>query len=186
MSNRHIVWAEALCATYWFERHGLNLEARFADVIKWLPTLRPYPGRKNADYSEFFYMTYTVTHIVYTLNGYGLYNLSPLWLPHEFKFLRANLKEAIDLDNPDMVGEFLDSLKAFGLSDDHPIIRPGINYLLSKQNPDGSWGDSDDDIFHRFHATWTAIDGLRDYAWRGERLSYPKLLPLLQRWARRR
>jgi squalene cyclase len=86
-----------------------------------------------------------------------------------------------------MVGEFLDSLKAFGLSDAHPVMRPGIDYLLSRQNPDGSWGDLDgEDIFARFHATWTAIDGLRDYAWRGERLSYPKLLPLLREWAKPR
>jgi hypothetical protein len=185
MYNRHIVWAEALCATYWFERHGLKLGVRYADVIKWLPTLRPYPGLKQANYVDFFYAAYTVTHIVYTLNGYGRYNLSPRWLPHEFEFLKANIKEAIDLDNPDMVGEFLDSLKSFGLSDSHPTIRTGVRYLLSQQNPDGSWGDRDEkDIFHRFHATWTAIDGLREYAWRGERLSYPKLLPLLRRWAK--
>src|SRR5688500_4494664 len=86
MNNRQIVWAEALCATYWFERHGLKLGVQFADVLKWLPTLRPYPGHKKTNYVEFFYAAYTVTHIVYALNGYGRYNLSPRWLPHEFEF----------------------------------------------------------------------------------------------------
>jgi hypothetical protein len=185
MSNRYTVWAEALCATYWFERHGINLGIRYGDVLKWLPNLRPYLGPEKADYPDFFYTAYAITHIVYTLNGYGLYNLSPRWLPQEFAFLKASVKEAIELENPDMLGEFLDSLKSFGLSDTHPTIRLGTNYLLSKQNPDGSWGDLDaEDIFERFHATWAAIDGLREFAWRGEKLSYPKLKPLLMQWAK--
>ena len=79
-----------------------------------------------------------------------------------------------------MVGEFLDSLKAFGLTEKNRIIRTGVDYLLAKQNADGSWGDYDPrDSYMRYHATWTAIDGLRDYAWRGERLSFPNLKPLL-------
>lgn len=103
----------------------------------------------------------------------------------EFAFLKANLREAVDFEDPDMVGEFVDTLKAFGLSDNHPTIRLVINYLLSRQNDDGSWDDMDeDDIFTRFHATWAAIDGLREYGWRGERLTYPELMPLLRRWAR--
>ena len=31
--------------------------------------------------------------------------------------------------------------------------------------------------------TWTAIDGLREYGSRNERLSFPRLLPRLERWA---
>jgi hypothetical protein len=187
MSNPYTVWAEALCTTYWFERHGLDLGVRYADVLKWLPDMRPYPGRKKADYLDFYYIAYAITHLVYTLNGYGLYSLSPTWLPQEFAFLKASVEEAIELKNPDMLGEFLDSLKSFGLSDAHPTIRLGTNYLLSQQNPDGSWGDPDaEDIFERFHATWAAIDGLRDFAWRGKRLSYPELEPLLRKWAKAR
>jgi hypothetical protein len=183
--SRYQTWTEALCTTYWGERYGVRLGARYVDVFKYLPDMRPYTVYKKTNYSDFFDIVYAVTHVVYTLNGYGKYNLSPRWLPHEFEFLKANLKEAIDLDDPDMVGEFLDSLKGFGLSDAHPIIRPAIDYLLSRQNPDGSWGDpSEEDLFDRFHATWTAIDGLREYAWRGQRLSYPKLMPTLKRWAK--
>jgi hypothetical protein len=37
-----------------------------------------------------------------------------------------------------------------------------------------------DDIYDRYHPTWTAIDGLREYSWRGRRLSFPKLAPLLK------
>jgi hypothetical protein len=185
MSGKYDLWSEALCTTYWSELCGVTFGARYTDVIRWLPQMRPYKRGTIVTASEFLDIVYAVTHVVYTLNGYGRYKLSRRWLPAEFAFLKANLKEAVDFEDPDMVGEFVDTLKAFGLSDNHPTIQLGINYLLSRQNDDGSWGDMDeDDIFTRFHATWAAIDGLREYEWRGERLTYPELMPLLRQWAR--
>lgn len=186
LSSRYRVWMQALGITFWANRYGVMLGARYADVLRWLPEMRPYHGRSKQTDSHFFDTVYAVTHVVYTLNGYGRYNLSARWLPHEFAFLKANIKEAIDLEDPDMVGEFLDSLKAFGLDHDHPTIRLGTNYLLSAQNSDGSWGDTASDIVHRYHATWAAIDGLRDYARRGEKLTFPKLQPLLEQWGKRK
>jgi hypothetical protein len=45
-------------------------------------------------------------------------------------------------------------------------IRAGFDFLLSTQNPDGSWGDpKNEDLYSRYHTTWTVIDGLRDYRW---------------------
>jgi hypothetical protein len=74
----------------------------------------------------------------------------------------------------------MDSLRSFGLTSRHPLMREGAEYLLARQNPDGSWGDLEtENIYQRYHPTWTAMDGLREYRWRGERLSFPKLMPLL-------
>jgi len=57
--------------------------------------------------------------------------------------------------------------------------------LLAAQNEDGSWGDPEEkNIRTRCHTTWTAIDGLRAYAWRGVRLSQPEAKSMLRRWAR--
>jgi squalene cyclase len=72
---------------------------------------------------------------------------------------------------------------AFGLSFRHPSMRGGVEYLLSQQNPDGSWGDPEGDVYTRYHTTWAVVDGLREYNWRGERLKFPRLKPLLERWA---
>jgi hypothetical protein len=83
-----------------------------------------------------------------------------------------------------MTSEFLDSLKAFGLPDEHSLIRKGTRYVLSQQNADGGWGDANnDDLYLRYHPAFTAINGLRDIAWRGVGLSFPKLKPMLERWA---
>ena len=186
MMSRYGVWYDALISTYTAQRFGVALGgARYADVLKWLPSLRPYRGREGSSNPDYYDTLYAITHIVYTLNDYSVYRLSPRWLPEEFAFLKANLKEAISSEDPEMVGEFLDALRAFGLKEDHPLIRRGMEYLLSCQNPDGSWGDVDEEgIYQRYHPTWTAVDGLRDYAWRGRRLSFPELLPTLRAWAK--
>ena len=85
------------------------------------------------------------------------------------------------MEDPEAMGEFLDSLKSFGVAEDRPLIRKGMNYLLATQNLGGSWGELEaDDIYQRYHPTWTAVDGLREYKWRGRRLSFPKIAPLLR------
>lgn len=180
MMSAYGVWLDALIRTYMGERYGVRLGAAFADVIKWLPTMRPYPTYEDGDNPDFYSAVYAVTHVVYTLNDYSFYNLSPSWLPHEYAFLKRNLRLAIVMEDPEAMGEFLDTLKSFGLPEDHALIVKGTTYLLEQQNSDGSWGDMDaDDIYRRYHPTWTAIDGLREYAWRGEGLSFPQVRPLL-------
>lgn len=181
MLSRYGVYIDALTRSYFGERSGVRLGARYLDVIKWLPAMRPYRGREDGDNPDFVSAIYAVTHVVYTLNGYSVYKLSPRWLPDEYEFLRSNLVEAIAMEDPETMGEFLDTLKAFGLTENHPLIRKGKDYLLATQNADGSWGDVDaEDIYQRYHPTWTAIDGLREYAWRSERLQFPRLMRTLR------
>ena len=183
MISRYGVWVDALTRTYTGDRYGIRLGASFADVIKWLPVMRPYPNGDPND-PDFFWAIYAVTHIVYTLNDYSRYQLSPRWLPIEHAFLKRNLKQAIAMQDPETMGEFLDALKSFGRAEDHSLIRMGVDYLLATQNQDGSWGDIEvDDIYRRHHPTWTAIDGLREYRWQGKRLSFPELQSLLKAWA---
>jgi len=185
MMTRYQVWYYSLILAFRGESYGIVLGARYAEVFKWLPALRPHRGREADANPDFADTVYAISHIVYTLNDYGVYRLSPKWLPEEYEFLTTNVREAVALDDPDMMGEFLDSLMAFGLTDKHPLIRQGRDYLLSRQNPDGSWGDEEtEDLYSRYHPTWSAIDGLRDYAWRGKGLKFPELLPLLKLWTR--
>lgn len=184
--TRYRVWCLALTAAFCGECYGVPLGARYAEVLRWLPYLRPYREVEGRANPYFYDAVYAVSHLVYTLNDYGRYRLSPAWLPDEFEFLSTNLGEAVALDDPDMVGEFLDSLLAFGLTHDDPVMRPGVEFLLARQNRDGSWGPRDAEIYTRYHATWAALDGLREYDWRGEKLRFPELLPWLEFWAQGR
>ena len=183
--SRYRVWMRALASTYISGRCSILFGASYLDVLKWLPTMRPYPVGAPENVELLRDAIYAVTHIVYTLNDYGTYRLAPHWLPREFAFLQANVASACERKDPEVLGELLDSLKAFGLRASHPLIMRGTRHLLAEQNEDGSWGDLDEEnIRTRCHTTWTAIDGLRTYAWRGERLSHPEVKSMLKRWAR--
>ncbi|HEX8720617.1 MAG TPA: hypothetical protein VF736_08305 [Pyrinomonadaceae bacterium] len=182
--SRYEIWVLALIRGYLGEQYGVRLGASYAEVIGWLPVMRPYPPLAGG-YEDFIWAVYAVTHVVYTLNGYSAYRLSPRWLPAEYEFLKDSLDDIEGLGDTDAAGEILDSLKSFGLSDRHPLIRRGVEFLLSTQNEDGSWGDpAAEDIYDRYHPTLTAVNGLRDYAWTKEALVFPELAPALRRWAR--
>jgi hypothetical protein len=169
MRTRQDVWYDALITAYVGERYGVRLGASYGEVLGWLPSLRPHRGAREAGEGDEFYDTvYAVTHVVYTLNDYGQRRVPARLLPEEFAFLRANLREAVARGDADMLGEFMDSLRAFGLTDRDAEIREGTEYLLTHQNADGSWGDASvRDIYQRYHPTWNAVAALSDYAWRG-------------------
>src|SRR2546430_3316670 len=87
IQSRYRVWMRALASTYVSERCGILCGARFLDVLKWLPTMRPYPVGGVDENVEFLRdAIYAVTHIVYTLNDYGTYRLRPSWLPRAFAY----------------------------------------------------------------------------------------------------
>jgi hypothetical protein len=161
--NRYKVWYDALTIVHASECYGVSLGVDCKDLLIWLPSLRPYPEQDSED---FFDSAYAITHLVYALNDYNTFKLSPRLLPQEFAFLRANVEGAIEAQDGEMLGELLDTLMAFGLTERDPIIRAGMEYLLSNQNSDGSWGEANSgEVYDRYHSTWTAIDGLRQYAW---------------------
>lgn len=168
--SRYDVWCDALVLTYTGDGCGIPMGASYVEVLRWLPQMRPYGGPQDAEFRD---IVFAITHLVYTLNDYNRYRLSPEWLPQEFEFLRENLKAPVAAGDAELLGEFVDCLRAFGLPDSDPVVRSGVEYLLANQNADGSWGDvHEPDVHTRYHTAWTAIDGLREYAW-SERTEWP-------------
>jgi hypothetical protein len=162
--ERYDIFCDALIRSYFGDAYGIPLGAHYRDVLRWLPSLRPYEGHNEDMEFEAFY---AVTHVIYTLNRYNERGIDASLLPEEFRFLRRKLKQAIEQGDPEMVGEALDCLKAAGFADD-PDVRAGEQYLVSAQLPDGSWVDDPDDDYTVLHAAWTGLDGLRDYRFHGE------------------
>ena len=185
MRTPYDVWYDALVTAHTADRYGVTLGAHYADILKWLPTLRPYSVVGPATDPEFIDALYAVTHVVYTLDDFWKYRLNPRLLPQEYEFLKSSLPKAIAVRDADMVGEILDSLKCLGLDDSDQLIREGTEFLLAHQNRDSSW-DDDDDVYDKYHATETAVNGLCEYAERRETLSFPEVEPLLNRWAQER
>jgi hypothetical protein len=176
------VLTDAVIATYTGERYGVLLGGTLADVLQWVPRLRPYPKFEQATREQYESVAYAVTHIIYGLNDYTHSRLKPEWLPDEFAFLLEHLKQNIAGNDAETMGEFLDTLKSFGLGHEHPLVRTGTEFLLNVQNTDGSWGDAKDaDVYKRYHPTWTSVNGLMDYAFpRGEGPSFPAALRAVQ------
>jgi hypothetical protein len=171
--SRYDIWCDALVLTYTGDGCGIPMGASYVDVLRWLPEMRPYRGPEGGANLEFRDMIFAITHLVYTLNDYSRYRLAPEWLSQEFEFLRENLKEPVAAGDAELLGEFVDCLRAFGLPESDGVVSSGVEYLLASQNADGSWGDVDEaDVHTRYHTAWTAIDGLRDYAW-SERTEWP-------------
>ncbi len=166
MRGRYAIFQDALIVSYSGDVAGIRLGAPYAQVLRWAPSMRPYPAFQPHHSDEYYEGVYAATHLVYTYNHYSQYRLSPDCFPEEYAHLKANLRKAAEQKDAETMGEYLDSLRAFGLTPDDPLIRAGFEYLLSSQNPDGSWGDpKDPDPYGRYHPTWTAIDGLREYRW---------------------
>ena len=177
MTSPYEVLCDALITTYFGDTYGIPLGAKFEDVTQWLPQMRPYRGYESGKNKDFITIVYAITHIVYTLNDYNAYRLHPEWLRQEYEFLRANLRHIVAANDPETMGEFLDTLKSFGLTEADPLIQTGMAFVLSRQDANGSWGDAGDrDVYHRYHSTWTAINGLMHYAWQGEKVSFPEAL----------
>jgi squalene-hopene/tetraprenyl-beta-curcumene cyclase len=51
----------------------------------------------------------------------------------------ADHNAMLDPTCPDITGRVLESLRAWGIAEQHPAIQRGIQYLLAAQEPDGSW-----------------------------------------------
>ncbi len=173
--SKYAVWLDALIITYSGKMYGVPLGATYEDVLRWITVMRPYPQASKMDEDHFDDVVYAITHVVYTLDDYEYYSLSPQRLPQEHEFLKRNLRRAMRrYDDGEILGEFLDTLRAFGHDESEPDMRAAVEYLLRHQNPDGSWGEpNEEDVYTRYHATWTAIDGLREYAFHGERTELP-------------
>lgn len=158
------VWLDALLISYTGKLCGVTFGASYPEVVQLAPAMRPYPLRSDLTGDEFDDVVYCVTHLIYTQNDYNHRRLSPRNFPAEFDFLKASVKEAIAIPDLEMLGELVDTLKGLGLTNRNPLVRSGMEYLLAHQNEDGSWGDpKETDVYIRYHHTWTAIDGLRDY-----------------------
>jgi hypothetical protein len=162
--GRYDQWYGALVVTFFGDGYGVRLGAHYHDVLQWLPRLRPYEGHDDdMEFDNF----YAITHVIYTVNRYHELSVSGALLPAELVFLRRKLDQAIEDEDPEMVGEALDCLKATGFQND-PQVLDGMKFLVASQRPDGSWAGDAGDLYTEYHSAWTGIDGLRDYRFHGQ------------------
>jgi hypothetical protein len=158
--SRYEIWYYALMAAFFCEHQRMPLRVSVVDILRQVVVLRPLPTPDSAD---FYQGIYAVTHLVYALTHYGRWRLCGDLVPEERRFLRSALDWAISQQQPDTVGEIVDSLVTLGVDDGDPMLGRARAFLLEAQEPDGGWGDENGDDYARFHTVWTGLDGVREY-----------------------
>lgn len=115
-----------------------------------------------------------VTHVVYVLSDYGRLSLAGCALTREREYMIAQLPRVVRQGDVELTSEFVDSLRILGVGDEHRAVSAARSWLLTVQNPDGSFGDPGaEDFYDRYHSTWTALNALRDFRFQGRGPRWP-------------
>jgi len=162
--SKYDVWLNALVVTHHLKVNNLLGKELYAETIKWMTKMRPYPKANPMINNEAWEAVYAVTHVIFTLNDYGQKKLSQCGLEAESYYLKKALAPTLQGKDCDLLGECVESLIALGLSRNGRVLKSAVHYLENSQNPDGSWGALDIGPHQRMHTTWTAMDAIRSYA----------------------
>jgi len=178
--------SNALIYTFYADRVGLTLAegCSYADVFKHLPVFRPWSGPQDLPKQLYVDQCYLVTHVVFTLNNWGELMLDPGLMPHEFHFARTHLAHQISCRDVHLVGEFVEVLRCFGCTDEDPLIRSGLAFLLSEQDEATGLWDGDKDPYTVYHATMVGVQALLAHRYRGYGPGITQVAPLLCKWAK--
>ena len=104
---------------------------------------------------------YYATHVLLALNHYGQEALKPSPATDRIYFYLTKNYDAVrnKVGDLDLLCEYLYCFRQFAPRGVQ-FISEGESYVMSLQNPDGSWGTKEDfegDPYNRLHPTWTAI-----------------------------
>lgn len=129
---------------------------------------RAYP--KGALDERFYNTAYLVTHIAYIPTGYGRYPIYIADAPNLYRFLRENFYAVLDMNELDLLAEFVDLFRQYGCTEQTDLqVRDGTRYLLklfhasddhwmSYRGPHEPAQVGEYDIVHK---AWTGMAGVR-------------------------
>lgn len=170
-----------LFSAYYLRELGIASSVSLARLFALAPSfpLACRPELTPIVYRRRFYLA---THLVYFANRYLRFRLPPGLLPRVHRFLTRCAARTFHTRNPELVGELVNVLRAWGRGYGDPRVREGVRILLGLQRPDGSWtSPADPSEYGLFHATLMAMSGLIHYRFRGEGPDDPELAKVLRR-----
>ncbi|HOX43265.1 MAG TPA: hypothetical protein PK668_06695 [Myxococcota bacterium] len=165
---------DLLIGLHFTERLEVPVGVSYAEALVYAAGV-DYGAATEEDEWRYVELNNLATHVVYTLSGYAGWGLEASWLPRERAYLLANLDRALAWGDPETLAEYADCLLILGHSPDEPGLRAARALLVALQRPDGGWAPegtppdglldpADSDLeYDRYHATWCAMDALRDY-----------------------
>ena len=147
--------------------------------LRFIRQVRPYRALREMGADLFRFQCYLVTHLTFVLStsssaaGSSWYShqLDRRLLLEEWLFLQANVDAVIQLDDPELVGEFVAALRLMGARDSDACMLKGYAYLLQSEltgNQAGGWVSSAASFYKRYHAAYCACIALADMTTDGE------------------
>lgn len=127
-------------------------------------SLRPYSSYQELSHEGFVYQGFVITHVVYAATQYNRVKINPAHLIPERDAMLLSLRELMNHQEFELLGEYLDALRSCGIAQGDPRWLEAASWLCEHQNRDGSWGDiNEENSYKRYHVTMAAVQGLRDY-----------------------
>lgn len=167
---------DALVWTYLFEELRLpllcnNASVSFLDVVAILPAVRIYQRIDELGHDFFRLQCYFVTHYIYVMSDWGRHMIHRELFEEEFVFILSNLGQVTSLEDPELVGEFIQCLRILGISSTDstvwPLIHDAMLFLLQlEQHCSGHavWSKPTDTPYDRYHTAYCAAIGLMSYS----------------------
>ncbi|MFH1436659.1 MAG: hypothetical protein ABIJ56_13195 [Pseudomonadota bacterium] len=150
-----------------FPGHGFDLPGdTFDDFMKQVSALELIHDYAS-DEDDYFNQNYYVTHIVYVATDYGRTGMEDKDLEDRVAdYLADNLDYVFYYEKDiDLPAEFVHCLALLGRGGDE-TVQAAVDYLVSQQLHDGSWGtqhDLDGDFYDQFHPTWAVASALHGF-----------------------
>ncbi len=177
---------DLLIGFHFTDRIDAGVPVSFTEALLYVPSVE-YLDDQEIGGDRYVDQNNLVTHLVYTLSGYASWLLDPALVPRELDYIRGCFAASLMWADPETLSEFTDSLRLLGYGRSDPDVAAGTELLLELQLPDGSWQPVEpEDEYDRYHATWCAMDALRNYG-AAEVEAGPQddqSIRLLSQWAR--
>lgn len=189
---------DALVWCYVFTDVGVLLHSKRNELVyltgalNLLPLARCYQRIDELGHDFFKLQGYFLTHFVYVMSDWGQHPLPRHMFLEEIQFIVENMHQVIRMEEPELVGEFLQCLKIFQISEQSDpdiwkVMQFGMLYLIDTERRKGSkgvWANPQATFYDKYHRSYCAIIGLMDYSYSGktdEPCPQPNLFRLLSR-----
>lgn len=176
-------YSNSLIHSFFADRVSIHLDCSYYDIYKWLPVFHPYKGAHELPWNEFIDQCFLVTHVIFTNNNWGELQLSPSLYAHEYYFIRYTFMLFIRNKDMHLLPEFIECLRAFGCDDKDELIKLGLRTILSMQNSNGLWDETELEPYRTYHATMCCSQALLAHRYRGYGPGIPEIAPLLIKWS---
>jgi hypothetical protein len=105
-----------LSFSYVFDDIGIEIKCHggqttLQEVLKILPLARSYQRIDELGHNFFRLQCYFLTHLIYVFSDWGQHAVRRQLFAEEFEFVVRNMTYAVRIDDPEVVGEFIQCLK---------------------------------------------------------------------------